>query len=142
MLYNTSEKAGKFDAVFSNRIQYTTSIHGEVKEWVAANIARWKSEKPQWFAIELIPDNFLPNDVFKAEDGKHRRRSSTSFMEAFGLEDGKRHSDSKMGSGAFRWHPDNNNETTRVLRSKRYYFFLLPLFLLLINRHYLPTDLI
>jgi len=49
MLYNTSEEDyQKFDAVFGNRIQYTSSIHDDVKTWVAANIDLWKLEKEEW----------------------------------------------------------------------------------------------
>jgi len=84
MLYNTAgddDDETKFDAVFSNRIQFTTSIHGDVKERVASNIERWQAEKPAWFRIELVPDEFLPNAVYEAAGGANRRRSSrVSFM--------------------------------------------------------------
>ena len=75
----------KFDAIFTNRIEYTESIHGEVKDWVAANIDQWQEEMPDWFNIEMIPDELLPKDVFEAEGGaKRRRRSSVSFVEFAG----------------------------------------------------------
>ena len=70
----------KFDVVFGN-IKHMKSVHGAVKEWVAANIDRWKEEKPSWFNIEMIPDDFLPVGVFEAEGGARRRRSSVSLRE-------------------------------------------------------------
>ena len=85
-LYITSkDDFQRFDAVFSNRIQYTKSIHGEVKEWVAENIDQWRRDQPNWFKIEMIPDEFLPKDVLEAEGGAKRRRSSVSLREIVGL---------------------------------------------------------
>ena len=67
---------------FGKRISYTKSIHGEIKEWVAANIDRWREENPEWFDIQLIPDEFLPPRVIIAEGGTSRkRRSSVSMRE-------------------------------------------------------------
>ena len=74
-----------FDTIFTNRIQYTKTIHEEVKEWVGRKINRWKREKPDWFNIEKIPDEFLPKEVFEAEGGAQRRRSSVSLREMVGL---------------------------------------------------------
>jgi len=87
-LYLTSkDDFQKFDAVFTNRIDYTKSIHEEVKLWVAANIDKWKREKPDWFNTEIIPDEFLPKHVFEEEGGakRRRRRSSVSLREMVGL---------------------------------------------------------
>jgi len=84
--FSTSKEDGvRFEAVFSARSQYTKSIHREVEEWVGANIARWKVEKPNWFKIELIPDDVLPRDVLEAEGGATRRRSNVSLREITGL---------------------------------------------------------
>ena len=47
-----------------------------MKEWVAINIERWQVEQPAWFAIELITDELLPNNVLEAAGGANRRRSS------------------------------------------------------------------
>jgi len=88
-LYLTSkEDSHKFDTVFNTRIEFTKSIHGEVKEWVANNIDQWKREKPDWFNIELIPDELLPKYVFEEEGGAKRRRSSVSLREMVGLREG------------------------------------------------------
>jgi len=59
----------KFGAAFGSRMEYKSDIKEEVKEWVAENIVRWKVEKPPWFKIERIPDDFLPDEVFEAEGG-------------------------------------------------------------------------
>jgi len=76
----------KFRAVFKNRIEYTKSIHREVEEWVAENLGEWRRERPEWFNIEMIPDEFLPEDVLQAEGGaKRRRRSSVSLREMVGV---------------------------------------------------------
>ena len=45
-IFSTSEEDGaKFDAVFTNRIEYTKKIHKEVRVWVGENIERWKEEE-------------------------------------------------------------------------------------------------
>jgi len=76
----------KFDVIFDNNLDYSKPVHGEVKEWIAANIDRWRSEMPEWFQVEIIPDEFLPKEVFEAEGGaKRRRRSSVSLREIVGL---------------------------------------------------------
>ena len=63
------------------------NIH-KVKLWVAENIDGWRRETPDWFNIELIPDEFLPKDAFEAEGGAKRRRSSVSLREIVGLSEG------------------------------------------------------
>jgi len=48
-------------------------------------------DNPDWFKIELIPDEFLPQAVLEAEGGtnRKRRRSSVSLREMVGLEERK-----------------------------------------------------
>jgi len=88
-LYLTSkDDSQKFDAIFTNRIQYTKTIHEEVKQWVAEKIDEWRRIEPDWFNIELIPDEFLPLNVFGTEGGFDRRRSSVSLREMVGLREG------------------------------------------------------
>ena len=72
-----------FGVVFRNRLSYTKSIHGEVRTWVAENIARWIEEKPDWFNVDLIPNDMLPDEVLESEGGasRKRRRSSVSLRE-------------------------------------------------------------
>jgi len=79
----------KLTLFINNR--YTKSIEAEVKEWVAHNIDRWKEENPEWFKIDLIPDEFLPQAVLEAEGGanRKRRRSSVSLREIVGFEERK-----------------------------------------------------
>jgi len=90
MLFLTSkEDSQRFDSIFTNRISFSKSIHGDVKEWVCNNIQRWTSEKPPWFVMESIPDEFLPDDVFEAEGGNNRRRSNgVSVRELIGIDGG------------------------------------------------------
>ena len=85
-LFRTNQDASeKFRAAFKNRSSYTESIHEEVKEWVTANIARWKREKPEWFKISTIPDDILPDAVLEAEGGAKRKRSVVILREIVGL---------------------------------------------------------
>jgi len=84
-----TEDSKRFDAVFTNRIQYTHKIHPELKEWLTANITRWQTDQPTWFEIEKIPDSFLPTDVFEKVGGKGRRRSSVmSVGRLIGMQEG------------------------------------------------------
>ena len=76
LFLTSEEESAKFRAVFKKRISFTKAITEEVRAWVAANIVRWKEEKPSWFKIEMIPDEFLPIDVVEAEGGVNRVFSS------------------------------------------------------------------
>ena len=79
-LFQTSnDDHPRFRAIFTSRIDYTKTIHEEVKEWVAANIDKWKRDQPDWFNIELIPDEFLPEDVLEAEGGVEGRIRDEGF---------------------------------------------------------------
>jgi len=42
-------------------------------------------EKPDWFKIEMIADDFLPRDVLEAEGGAKKRKSSVSLREIVGV---------------------------------------------------------
>jgi len=85
LFLTSKEDYQKFRAMFKNRIEYTKSIHGDVKDWVAANIDQWRRDEPEWFKIEKIPDEFLPKNVFEAVGGAKRRRSSVGLGEFVGL---------------------------------------------------------
>ena len=82
---NASDDMMRFDAVFTNRKSFTKAIHGEIKEWVRLNIDRWRLEEQDWFKVALIYDEFLPIEVYEAEGGARRRRSSMSLREVIGL---------------------------------------------------------
>ena len=73
----------KFRAAFEIRSSYTKAIHGEVRTWVAENIAGWTEEKPDWFNIDLIPNDMLPDEMLESEGGaaRKRRRNSISLRE-------------------------------------------------------------
>jgi len=84
-LFSTSvEESAKFRAAFGNRLSFTKILHEQVKVWVAANIDRWKVDKPDWFKIEKIPDELLPEIVLEAEGGHHRKRSTASIRKMIG----------------------------------------------------------
>ena len=104
----SKEDATKFDFVFETRLQYTKSIEVKVKEWVANNIDRWKVDGPNWFKIEYIPDEFLPQAALEAEGGKNRkrRRSSVSLREIVRLEGDDKSSTSSSGSRVQQVHPE------------------------------------
>jgi len=75
-LTNEGDDSKRFNMVFGVHLSYIKKINIEIKEWVAANIERWKQEQPDLFNVEAISDEFLPNDVFEAEGGSNRRRCS------------------------------------------------------------------
>ena len=83
---NADIDSQRWDAFTTKRVDYTTAIHPQIKEWVKENIERWRSEKPDWFNVEKIPDEFLPSEVLAAEGGLKRRRSSVSLREIVGLD--------------------------------------------------------
>jgi len=84
-LFETEDNdAEKYSTVFETRIAYTKNILERVKDWVAANIDRWTVDKPDWFKIEMIPDNLLPDNVFEAEGGHNRKRITASIREMIG----------------------------------------------------------
>ena len=75
-LYNTAtDDSLRWDAAFTNRKSFTKKIDEEIKKWVTANVVRWQQEKPEWFKIEMIPDDFLPMEVLAAEGGAARKSS-------------------------------------------------------------------
>ena len=83
---DAKDDAMRWDAVFTRRISYTKPIHRDIKDWVKENIERWRTEKPSWFHVDLIPDDFLRVEVIEAEGGaRRRRRSSISVREIIGL---------------------------------------------------------
>ena len=82
---DAKDDEGRFAAIFVNRFSMTKPIHDEVKTWVRDNIVRWRMENESWFDVTLIFDGFLPVEVFHAEGGANRRRSSVSFKEAVGM---------------------------------------------------------
>ena len=78
-----TEDRQKFHAIFKNRLSYTKPIHNEVKEWVDANVDSWEVEKPHWYKVSMVPDDFLPSRVLEAEGGtKRRHRHSYSLRES------------------------------------------------------------
>ena len=65
-----------------NNSRYTKRIHDDVKEWVAANIERWRIDGEDWFKIEKIPDEFIPTEILEEEREilKIRRKRSTATL--------------------------------------------------------------
>jgi len=101
-LFLKSNEKQKFAAIFTTNLNYTKSIHCEVKEWVGANIDRWMAERRHitWFNVEAIPDEFLPDLTLEVLGGVHKRRRS-SFIELAGM--------NNNGNGS------NNNKRNRGL---------------------------
>ena len=75
----SKEDYQKWAAAFESRMDWKRPIEGEVKVWVKGNIRRWRAEGEDWFEVELIPDDFLPADVFVAEGGAMRLRKRMSM---------------------------------------------------------------
>ena len=75
-LFRTSTiDSAKFRAAFSKRRSYINEIEDEVREWLRENIGRFQLEKPEWWNIEIVGDEFLPQQVRLAEGGSRRRKS-------------------------------------------------------------------
>ena len=82
---STSDKA-KFRACFKNTRRYINGIEDEVKKWLRENIARFNLEQPEWWKIEMVGDEFLPQFAIEAEGGLRRRRNSVqSVREILGI---------------------------------------------------------
>ena len=86
-LFRTSEDdASKFGVAFDTRLSYTAECKDEVKEWLRENIDRFNLEQPEWWRIDLVGDEFLPQQAIEAEGGARRRRSSVhSVREIIGI---------------------------------------------------------
>ena len=84
---NSEDDASKFDAAFDNRLSYIAECEEEVREWLRENIARFNLEQPEWWKIDLVPDEFLPRlAIIEAEGGARRRKNSVhSVREIFGI---------------------------------------------------------
>jgi len=87
-LFRTSTlDSAKFKAVFSKRRSYIAECKDEVKEWLRENIDRFNLVQPEWWKIDMVPDEFLEERVIEAEGGRMRkRRNSVSFKEILGIE--------------------------------------------------------
>ena len=73
---STTDRA-KFRACFKNTRRYINGIEDEVKEWLRENIARFQLEQPEWWNIDMVGDEFLPQEAIEAEGGAKRRRRSS-----------------------------------------------------------------
>ena len=80
-LFQTSSlHSAKFRVVFTKRASYTKAIGEDIKRWVKLNIEQWREEKEEWFDVKVIPDEFLPHEVFQAEGGIGRMRSGIGLL--------------------------------------------------------------
>jgi len=74
----------RFDAAFTNRRSYINGLEDEVRAWLSENIDRFQLEQPEWWRIDMVGDEFLP----EAEGGARRRRSSVqSVREILGIKE-------------------------------------------------------
>jgi hypothetical protein len=76
----------QFTEIFrSNLLLWENDIGEEVKAWLAENWGRWKEEKPAWFKVEVVPDNFLPAGELQQLGFNRARRGSAagSVRESF-----------------------------------------------------------
>ena len=80
----SKEDFQKFDAAFGSRMSYKKKIKDEIKFWVEVNVDRWRTEKKEFFHVDLIPDDYLPARIIKAEGGETRRRKSLRGAAALG----------------------------------------------------------
>ena len=112
---NRDSDYGKFDAAFDNEIGLSRPIHGEIKQWIKENIQQWRDETPAWFKVEVIPDEFLPVEIYEAEGGARRRRSSVginSVREMIGLGARAEMSSTKVHPGGVGLGQNEGQETS------------------------------
>ena len=79
---NESEQ-GKF-SIFAAREAIRKQFKDEIKSWVDQRIDNWMEERPSWFDLVKVPEEYLPERILKATGGEYRRRKSSitaSFRE-------------------------------------------------------------
>ena len=54
-----------------------------MRVWLRENIDRFQLEQPEWWKIEMVGDEFLPQEAIEAEGGARRRSSVNSVRELF-----------------------------------------------------------
>ena len=55
----------------------------QVKEWMGLNVVRFQVEDLEWWEIEMVGDEFLPEAVIEAVGGVSRRNSLGSIEDIF-----------------------------------------------------------
>ena len=78
------------DVFFSCLLTYLLLYFHLIRHIIAnrkESLRKWRRERPDWFKIEMIPDEYLSKDVFEEEGGAKRRRSSVSLRDMVGLRD-------------------------------------------------------
>ena len=73
----------RFDAAFTNRRSYIEGVKEQVKEWMGLKVVRFQVEDLEWWEIEMVGDEFLPEAVIEAVGGVSRRNSLGSIEDIF-----------------------------------------------------------
>ncbi|GMI19044.1 hypothetical protein TeGR_g4044 [Tetraparma gracilis] len=83
--YKGKDEESKFWIFNRNLLLWENDIGEEVKLWVGENWARWKEEKPVWFKVEMVPDQFIPAVELEQLGHNRKRRGSAagSVRESF-----------------------------------------------------------
>jgi hypothetical protein len=66
----------KFSIYGCNLLLWESDIGEQVRVWTAENWARWKEEKPVWFKVEVVPDQFVPAAELENLGHNRKRRGS------------------------------------------------------------------
>ncbi|GMI24568.1 hypothetical protein TeGR_g5832 [Tetraparma gracilis] len=76
---------GKFGLFDVNLLLWESENGEDMKAWTAENWARWKAEKPAWFVVEKVPDQFIPAAELAQLGHNRKRRGSAagSVRESF-----------------------------------------------------------
>ena len=64
--------------IFTNNEVKWAHYKDEVREFTHANWARWKEEKPAWFKVETVPDQFIPAVELELLGSKRKRRGGAA----------------------------------------------------------------
>jgi hypothetical protein len=75
----------KFKIFGCNRLLWESDIGEEAKVWMWENWARLKEEKPPWFKMERVPDEYIPAGELEQLGHNRKRRGSAvgSIRESF-----------------------------------------------------------
>jgi hypothetical protein len=68
----------RFGIFRRNLLLWEADIGQHVKAWVGENFERWQEEKPEWFRVEKIHDQFLPAGALEQLGSNRKRRGSAA----------------------------------------------------------------
>ena len=78
---NANCNRSRFSAAFETRLSFKDTIKDDIVVWSKANIAQLKAENAEWFNADLVPDEYIPKEIFVALGGAKRKKSVPVLFE-------------------------------------------------------------